>query len=190
MLARYASLAAFLALVVAASWLAGGFEAGDWYYRDLGKPSWTPAPWFLAGAWALAFPASRRALAGLARRRWGSFLAGAAVSAALVAALAAWQVWLSGHYNRLGALTWWAMLLVLNVAWHGLFFGLHRIGWAWLELGITLGIAVLCVRAFLPLSQPAGRLMLAYLAWITFLWLLNGAMWTINGGFLSRFLQL
>jgi tryptophan-rich sensory protein len=163
MLARYASLAAFLALVVAASWLAGGFEAGDWYYRDLGKPSWTPAPWFLAGAWALAY---------------------------LIAALAAWQVWLSGHYNRLGALTWWAMLLVLNVAWHGLFFGLHRIGWAWLELGITLGVAVLCVRAFLPLSRQAGRLMLAYLAWITFLWLLSGAMWTINGGFLSRFLQL
>ena len=48
MLARYGSLAAFLALVVAASWLASGFEAGDWYYRNLGKPSWTPAPWRLA----------------------------------------------------------------------------------------------------------------------------------------------
>ncbi len=31
--------------------------------------------------------------------------------------------------------------------------------------------------------------MMPYLAWIAFLWVLNGAMWTINGGFFSRFLQ-
>ena len=162
MLARYGSLAVLLALVVAASWLAGSFEAGDWYYRDLGQPGWTPAPWLMAGAWAFVH---------------------------LFLALAAWQVWLSGHYNRLGALSWWAMLLVLNVAWHGLFFGLHRIGWSWLELGIALGAGVLCLRAFLPLSRQAGYLLFPYLAWIAFLWVLNGAMWTINGGFLGRFLS-
>ena len=163
MLARYGSLAVVLILVVAASWLAGGFDAGEWYYHDLGKPAWTPAPWMIAVAWALVY---------------------------VFTALAAWLVWLSGHFSRLGALAWWAMLLVLNVAWHGLFFGLHRIGWSWLELGITLGVAILCVRAFLPLSRQAGRLMTAYLAWIGFLWLLNGAMWTLNGGFLIRYLPL
>jgi tryptophan-rich sensory protein len=162
MLARYGSLAVVLILVVAASWLAGGFDAGEWYYHDLGKPAWTPAPWMIAIAWALVY---------------------------VFTALAAWLVWLSGHFSRLGALAWWAMLLVLNVAWSGLFFGLHRIGWAWLELGITLGVGILCLRAFLPLSRQAGYLMTPYLAWIAFLWVLNGAMWTINGGFFSRFLQ-
>jgi benzodiazapine receptor len=163
MLTRYGSLAILLLLVVAASWLAAGFEAGDWYYVNLGKPGWTPAPWLMAGAWAMAY---------------------------VFMALAAWQVWLSGHYNRLGALTWWAMLLVLHVAWSGLFFGLHRIGWAWGELAITLGVAILCMRAFASLSRQAVLLMVPYLAWMAFLWVLTGAMWTINGGFFSRFLPV
>ena len=161
MLARNGSLAAFLLLVVAASWLAGGFEAGEWYYQILNKPALTPPPWLTAVVWALVY---------------------------IFMALAAWLVWLSGHYNRLGALAWWAMLLVLNVAWSGLFFGLHRVGWAWLELGITLGIAILCLRAFQPLSRQAGYLMMPFVGWIAFLWVLNGLMWTINGGFLGRFL--
>jgi len=163
MLARYGSLAIILLLVVVACWLAASFDAGEWYSRMLGKPSWTPAPWMMAVIWALVY---------------------------IFLALAAWYVWLGGHFNRLGALTWWAILLVLLVAWSGLFFGLHRIGWSWLGLGFTLGVAALCLRAFRTLSRQAAYLLIPCVVWIAFLWVLNGVMWTMNGGYFSRFIDL
>lgn len=159
--ARYGSLAVLLLVVVVASYLAGSFEAGEWYYRQVGKPSWTPRGAVLGAGWAAAY---------------------------LLMALAAWQVWLGGHYARLGALSWWLLLLVLNVAWSVLFFGLHRIGWAWLELGLALAVALFCIRAFYPLSRQAAWLMLPVLLWLLFTWILNLVLWTMNGGPLARFL--
>ena len=159
--ARYGSLAVLLLMVVAASYLAGSFAAGEWYYVKLGKPAWTPPGAALGVGWAVAW---------------------------LLLALAAWQVWLSGHYARLGALTWWLLLLVLTVAWSTLFFGLHRIGWAWLELSLVLVVALFCIRAFHPLSKQAAWLMLPVLLWLGFSWVMNLVLWTINGGPLARFL--
>jgi tryptophan-rich sensory protein len=159
--ARYGSLAVLLLLVVAAAYLAGSFEAGEWYYQKLGKPSWTPPGPVLGVGWALAW---------------------------LTLALAAWQLWRSGHYERLGALAWWLLLLGLTVGWSALFFGLNRIGWAWLELSVTLAVALFCIRAFLPLSRQAAWLLLPGVSWLLFTWVLNLVMWTINGGPLARFL--
>lgn len=159
MIARYSSLAVLLLLVILAA--AGGavFEAGEWYYHALTKPSWSPPPWLIAVAWAVAY---------------------------LFAALAAWNVWLTGHYDRLKALAMWLALLVLNVTWSFAYFGLHRPGWSWLTLGVTVIVAVLCIRAFRPLSRQAAGLMIPYLLWIAFLWLLNLSTWTLSGGILSR----
>jgi tryptophan-rich sensory protein len=147
-------------VVVAASNLAGSFEAGEWFYVKLSKPAWSPPGAVLGAGWALAY---------------------------LLMALAAWQVWLGGHYARLGAVTWW-LLLILTVAWSALFFGLHRIGWAWLELGLALAIALFCIRAFRPLSKQAAWLMVPVLLWLGFIWVWNLVLWTTNGGPLARFL--
>jgi tryptophan-rich sensory protein len=106
----------------------------------------------------------------------------------LTMALAAWQIWLTGHYSRLGALSLWLVQLVLNVAWSWLFFGLHRLGWAWLELGLLIAVVVLCIRAFRQLSNSAAYLMAPYLVWLIFSWVLNFATWTMNGGLFSKVL--
>jgi len=160
MIARYASMAVFLALVVLAAAISGSFEAGEWYY-SMNKPSWTPAPWFYVLIWVVLY---------------------------LMMALAAWQVWLTGHYSRLGALIWWMFQLVLNVAWSWLFFDLERLGWAWLELGLLIAVVVLCIRAFRLLSKSAAYLMMPYLVWLIFSWVLNLATWTMNGGLFSKVL--
>ena len=161
MIARYASMAVFLVLVVLAAAIAGSFEAGEWYYYTMNKPSWTPPSWFFAPLWAVLY---------------------------LTMAVAAWQVWLTGHYSRNGALMWWMIQLVLNVMWSWLYFDLHRIGWAWLELSLLIVVVVLCIRAFRLLSKSAAQLMLPYLVWLIFSWVLNLATWTINGGPLSKVL--
>ena len=163
--ARYGSLAVLLLLVVAAAYVAGSFEAGEWYYQKLNKPAWTPPGATLGAGWALAW---------------------------LTLALAAWQSWRSDRYARpgarAGALAWWLLLLALTVGWSALFFGLNRIGWAWLDLSLALAVILFCIRAFLPLSRQAAYLMLPGLLWLLFIWVLNLAMWTLNGGPLGRFL--
>lgn len=159
MLARYGSLAVFLALVVTASFLAGSFEAGEWYYQRLARPSWTPPGWFIGAAWSLLY---------------------------VLAAVAAWQVWLTGHYARLGALAWWVLLLVLNVFWSALFFGLHRIVLALLDLGLAVGIALFCTRAFLPMGKQSAYLMAPLLLWLLFIWALNLVILAMNGGLPGR----
>lgn len=160
MIARYTSVAVFLALVVLAAGIGGGFPAGEWYY-SMYKPAWTPPPWFFGPAQAVLY---------------------------VMMALAAWQVWLTGHYSRLGALLWWMIQLTLSVTWYWLFFDLHRLGWAWLELGLLIGVVVLCIRAFRLLSRSAAYLMMPYLVWLIFSWALNLAIWTMNRGLFSKVL--
>lgn len=158
MIARYGSMAIFLALVVLAAAIGGSFEAGEWYY-SLYKPAWTPPSWLFGPVWAALY---------------------------LMIAMAAWKVWLTGHYARIGALLWWAIQLLMNTAWSWLFFGLQRPGWAWLELSLLIVVVLLCIRAFRPLSKPASYLMVPYLVWLIFAWLLNLVIWTMNGGLLAR----
>ena len=162
MVTRYFPLAVFLLLVVTASLLGSGFEAGEWFHFTIKQPSLTPPYWLFGPVWALVY---------------------------VFMALAAWNIWQTGHYSRNGALIWWALLLVLNIAWPALFFGLNRPGWALPLLGLTIGIAIFCIRAFSLLSRPAALLMTPYLAWIIFLWVLNLAIWTMNGGFLQNLLN-
>ena len=85
MIQRYLTLAAFLAIVTVMMWTASQFYAGVWYF-DMIKPSWTVPAWVHGPAWAIALASS---------------------------ALAAWLVWDSGASDRTGALTWWAIHLLL-----------------------------------------------------------------------------
>ena len=155
MVTAYFSLAVFLLLVIIASLVGAGFEAGEWFHVTMIQPSWTPPYWLFGPVWALVY---------------------------ILMALAAWKIWLTGHYSRIQALVCWALLLTLNVGWLALIFSLHRPGWALPLLGLTIGIAIFCIRAFSRLSRPAALLMMPYLAWITFLWVLNFAIWATNGG--------
>lgn len=159
-MARHISLVFFLLAVLAASAAGGSFEAGAWY-QDLNKPDWTPPNWFFGPAWALIY---------------------------VLMAVAAWRVWLGRHSVRIGALLWWLLILVLNVAWSWLMFGLHRPGWAFMMNVLILAIAIMCCRAFFLLSRPAGSMLLPLVLWAGFACALNYAVWTMNrGGFTQIF---
>ena len=159
MIARYGSMAVFLALVVLAAAIGASFEAGEWYFQKVTKPAWTPPAWLFGPVWSVLY---------------------------VTMAMAAWKVWLTGHYSRVGALGWWGLQLVMNVAWSWLFFGLERPGWAWAEMSILIAVVLLCIKAFSQLSKPAAYLMLPYLAWLIFAWVLNLAIWAMNGGLFSK----
>ena len=156
---RYGSLAILLLLAVLAAAAGASYEAGEWYYGALGKPAWTPPSWLFAIAWSVAY---------------------------LFAATSAWTVWLTGHFERLKTLAWWLVLLVLNVAWSFLFFGLHRPGWAMFAALLAVVMTIYCLVAFRRLSTQAAGLMLPYLLWIVFLAAFNLVAWTLSGGILAR----
>jgi benzodiazapine receptor len=154
MIARYASMAVFLVVVVIAAALAGSFEAGE-YYSLVQKPSWAPPAWVFGPVWSVLY---------------------------ILMALAMWKVWISEHRSRMGSLIWWLIQLSLNVLWTWLFFGLTRTGWAMLEMLLLIGIVVLCMKAFASSSRSASWMLLPYLLWLMFAWLLNISIWLLNGG--------
>jgi benzodiazapine receptor len=94
-------------------------------------------------------------------------------------AVAAWRVW---KITRLKSVEMWAyaIQLALNFAWSAIFFSLHRIGVALVEI-ILLDLAILYTTAlFFRRDRIAGALMLPYLAWTVFATVLTHAFWQLN----------
>ena len=78
------------------------------------------------------------------------------------------------------ALVVWAVQLALNAAWTGLFFGLHRPGWAFVEIVLLASAVAATIVLFARVSLPAALLLVPYLAWVCFAAVLNGAIWNLN----------
>ncbi len=156
-MSQYIPLAFFLLAVVVAAAFGAGFEAGTWY-QDLSKPDWTPPDWAYGPVWAVIY---------------------------LLMAVAAWRVWVSGKNLRIAALTWWALILVLNVAWSWMMFGLNRPGWAMGVSVILLGLAIMCSRAFQLIDRPAALMILPLAGWLAFVVVFNFRLWALNGGGLA-----
>lgn len=104
-------------------------------------------------------------------------------------AFAAWQVWERQHQLSRRAVAWWLVQLLLNGAWSWLFFGLHRTGWALAEMAMLLIAIQMTIRLFRRIEPFAASLMMPYLAWVVFAWILNLAIWRMNGGGLASILD-
>jgi tryptophan-rich sensory protein len=96
-------------------------------------------------------------------------------------AIAAWLVWRQLELPGAElALLLFAVQLVLNVCWSGIFFTLHMPGAALVEI-LFLWIAIFATTiGFWPLSRAAGWLMAPYLLWVAFASALNYAIWRLN----------
>jgi len=158
---EWAMLPAFVAACFAAAALGAWFNANavdDWY-PTLRKPTWTPPAWVFAPVWTVLY---------------------------LCMAFAAWLVWRrADRSERRTALILFAIQLVLNVAWSGLFFGLRRPGIAFAEIVVLWGAIAATLWAFRRVSAPAAWLFVPYLAWVTFAAALNGSIWWMNSGLSS-----
>ncbi len=155
---RWLGLFAFLVLCLTAGGLgavATTPEIEGWF-RTVDKPSWNPPNWVFGPVWTTLY---------------------------VLMAVAAWLVWKpAGWKVAAWPLTLFGVQLVLNVGWSWIFFNLHELGWAFVELVLLwLAIAATTV-AFFRRSQVAGYLMVPYLAWVTFAGVLNFAIWRLNLG--------
>jgi tryptophan-rich sensory protein len=78
------------------------------------------------------------------------------------------------------AMIWYAVQLILNVAWSFIFFGARSIGFALVEIVVLLTAIVVSVVMFWRIDRLAGWLLVPYAAWVSFASVLNFALWRLN----------
>ena len=128
--------------------------SGSWYDR-LDTPSWNPPGVTFGIVWTILY---------------------------FLMAVAAWQV-ARRWRDRPGvavAVALYAVQLLCNLAWTGLFFGLERPGWALAEQIVLLGLVAATIVAFARVSRLAAVLLVPYLAWVGFAITLNAAIVAAN----------
>ncbi|MDQ3556818.1 MAG: tryptophan-rich sensory protein [Gemmatimonadota bacterium] len=146
-------LAGWVALALAAGWIGSHWQPGPWY-EGLRKPVWNPPAGVLGPVWTALY---------------------------LLMGIAAWLVWRRrGFDGASGALSLFAVQLVLNAAWSWLFFGLRSPGGALVGI-LILWVAILAiVAAFARHHRIAAMLLFPYLAWVSFAAVLNFRVWQMN----------
>ena len=150
------ALAASLALCFAVAGLGGywtGMGLGPWY-DGLHKPPWTPPKGIFGPVWTLLY---------------------------ISMAVAAWMVWRERSRVRIGLpLSFFALQLIMNLAWTGIFFALRRPGLAFGEIVLLWATILATLVVFGRISRLAASLLAPYLAWVTFAAALNFAIWRLN----------
>jgi benzodiazapine receptor len=104
-------------------------------------------------------------------------------------ALAAWRVAMvtavgerhAGWPARQSALFFWWVQLALNFAWSVLFFHMHRVGGALVDIVLLLGAVTVVTVMFWRISRTAGLMLLPYLLWTGFALVLNLRIFQLNG---------
>ncbi len=117
------------------------------WFPALNKPSWNPPDWIFGPVWSLLY---------------------------LLMAVAAWLVWRQlGWRGAAVPLALFAVQLLLNGAWTGLFFGLRMPWIAFAEIVLLWCAIFATLLSFWRVTPIAGWLMVPYLAWVSFAAVLN-----------------
>lgn len=125
------------------------------WYASLQRPSFTPASWLFAPAWITLYILMGIAVFLVFRQGWEK-------------PAIRFAVYLFGAQ------------LVLNALWTPLFFGLHWLLIAFIEITLLWILIFLTMQRFWRLSRAAGILMVPYLLWVTFASALNLSFWLLN----------
>ena len=152
-LALLASLTAVAVVaVIGGSWTKT--DAGSWY-STLELPAWNPPGWAFGVVWTILYA---------------------------LMAVAAWMVWKAGTDDERvrPALAIYAVQLLLNLAWTGIFFALEQPEWALAEIVALFAAVVLTTIAFHRVNARAGRLLVPYLAWVAYAASLNVGIVVLN----------
>lgn len=130
-------------------------DLDQWYYH-LAEPAWKPPDWLFGPAWTLIFT---------------------------LAALSGYLSWITSPRspNTARILALFAINGILNMAWSVLFFRVHRLDWALVEVTL-LWVSIIALMVFTARNSPlASWLLLPYLAWVSFAAALNFSVLKLNG---------
>ncbi len=125
------------------------------WYAGILKPAFNPPNWIFAPVWTALF---------------------------LLMGISSFLIWKKGLERRdvKISLVLFTGQLLLNILWSFLFFGLHNIGSAFIEIFILWLAIISTMIAFFRISRQAGWLLLPYILWVSFAAYLNYAIWIAN----------
>lgn len=129
-------------------------EVGNWY-AGLLKPSFNPPAWLFGPVWTLLY---------------------------ILMGISLWLVIRDGMSSRpvQQAVALFAVQLGLNLAWSILFFGMHLIAVAFIEILILFVFILATTLTFKRINPTAGWLFIPYLCWTAFASVLTGTLWLLN----------
>jgi len=82
--------------------------------------------------------------------------------------------------NRSRSFKVFGQQLALNFFWSIIFFNLHAVGWALIEI-ILMWLAILAmIIIFYRVNKPAALLQIPYICWVSFATILNAAIFHLN----------
>lgn len=150
------ALVGFLVATFAVSGAAGALTApqiAHWYH-SLRQPPLSPPVWVFAPVWTVLYA---------------------------LMAVAAWLAWKTRISScRSGGLRMWAVQLGVNFLWSLVFFRMHAIRFAVLDLVILIVAIAFTMRPFFTIRPLAAWLLAPYLAWSCFALYLNVGVALLN----------
>ena len=126
------------------------------WYPTLVKPSFNPPNWIFAPVWT-------------------SLYVMMGVAAGLI-----WNQITTQKAAVTKALQFFTIQLVLNALWSFLFFGLHNLMLATIEVVLLWLMIFETYSQFAKINKTASYLMLPYLAWVSFASVLTASIWWLN----------
>ena len=125
------------------------------WYASLSRPSFTPPDWTFGVVWPILY---------------------------VMMGISAFLIWNKGLDKREVklALVIFGLQLILNGLWTLVFFGLHLIGLALVEIIIMWAAILLTIFVFWRVSKTAALLLLPYILWVSFAIILNSGLFLLN----------
>ena len=126
------------------------------WYPTLVKPSFNPPNWIFAPVWTSLY---------------------------VMMGVAAGFIWNQITTQKAAvtkALQFFTIQLVLNALWSYLFFGLHNLMLATIEVVLLWLMIFETYSQFAKINKTASYLMLPYLAWVSFASVLTACIWWLN----------
>eukprot|EP00245_Coleochaete_scutata_P005220 TRINITY_DN185_c0_g1_i2.p1 TRINITY_DN185_c0_g1~~TRINITY_DN185_c0_g1_i2.p1 ORF type:complete len:172 (-),score=25.63 TRINITY_DN185_c0_g1_i2:583-1098(-) len=124
----------------------GGGGDSEWY-KSLKKPWYTPPGWVFPVMWTSLY---------------------------LMMGIASWLVWKQGGFKHQSLpLSVYTFQLILNFLWTPIFFGMHQIGLALVEIVVMWFAILATIYTFYPVSHTAAYLLVPYIIWVSLATSLN-----------------
>tara|TARA_B100000745_G_scaffold135836_1_gene88768 strand:- start:117 stop:578 length:462 start_codon:yes stop_codon:yes gene_type:complete len=148
------SLSIFIVLAFAASaWggLISSFYKEPWY-STIAKPSFNPPDWVFGPVWITLY---------------------------IAMSVAVWLIWINPKKTEKIIYIYFVHLLI-NGSWSLFFFGLHLILVSLIIIGVIIFLVVWLIKLYYPINKLSSFLMIPYLMWLSYAFILNFYIFTLN----------
>jgi len=123
------------------------------WYQFLNKPSFNTPNWIFGPVWTLLY---------------------------LMMGISFGIIWHSTNNVQKRAMQLFAVQFVLNLGWSYLFFNLHALSLAYVEILSMIIAIIFTIFAFYKINKTAAILLVPYLCWVLFASFLNLSIWYLN----------